>query len=148
MTNRKCRLTDDFHQYILDGHTFFGCKPFLLLEEHKLLKCLPLKCLPLKCLPKGLMEDFVLYLFNHHEMLKCYASFDYFPLTYTAKRLMFIGRHTTLLLISIIFNGLLVLYSNIAINFYLAQPMQSLSELLFTYVLLEASVNKSFGKCE
>lgn len=111
----------DFHNFILDKHTCFGCKSIFLRAENNYV-------------------PFIIYLFNHHEVLKCFCSFDSFPLTYTAKRLIFIGRHTTLLLIGIIVNGLLVFYSNTkrgelyAINFFLAQPMQNLSDILFQYI--------------
>lgn len=135
----------DFHYYILDRHTYFGCKPILLQAENYV--------------PLGLLEDFIVYLFNHQEVLKCFCSYDYFPLTYTAKRLLFTGRHTTLFLVGIIVNSLLVFYSNIgpgelyAFNFFLARPMENISAVLFTYIyefifirlsaLLEANMDKS-----
>ena len=151
-TNKADRIVDstdnslEFHQFILDGHTCLGCKPIFLKAE-------------INYIPKGLLEDFLIYLFNNHETLKCFCSYDYFPLTYTAKRLMFVGRHTTLLLIGIVINGLLVFYLNIkpgklyVINFFLAKPMENLSDSVFVYVykfifinlgaILEANMDKS-----
>ena len=136
----------DFSLFILDRHTCLGCKPILLKADKSYI-------------PKGLLEDFLIYLFNSHETLKCFCSFDYFPLTYTAKRLMFVGRHTTLLLVGIVINSLLVFYSNIkpgelyVINFFLAKPMENLSDTVFTYIyefifvslgaVLEANMDKS-----
>ena len=114
----------NFHHYILEKHTDFGCKPYIFTSA----------------LPKGLFEDFLIYMFNHHEFFKCFCSYDCFPLTYTAKRLMFIGRHTVMFLLSIIVNGIAVFALNTdhsylyAINFFISMLLRHASDAIFQYI--------------
>ena len=123
----KCDKFIDFHYYILDKHTCFGCQPTVLKEHGTFF-------------PKGFFEDFLIYSFNNHEVLRCFCSFDYFPLTYTAKRLMFIGRHTILFLIGIFISDTAIFSFNVSasrlyvINFFLSHPLKLLSEQIFQYV--------------
>ena len=137
----------DYHFYILDSHTLFCCQPTILPSGGYL--------------PDGLLEDFIVYIFNRQELLKCFCSFDYYPLTYTAKRLMFIGRHTVLLLLFIVLRSTVIFGLGVShqmlivINLFVAHPMKNMSEILFQSVyyyififigtkLLGASLQKSY----
>ena len=100
-------------------------------------------------------------MFNRNDILRCFCSYDCAPLTYTAKRLMFIGRHTMLFLLGIVLNDIVIFSLHIkakhlyAINFFLAHPLKHLSSVafdrayysIFIYIgtLLEANMDRSLN---
>ena len=143
-TDSECNT--DFHNYILDQHAYYRCKQIFISKVAKSIK------------PPGLLEDFILYLLNHHKLLKCFCSFDFVPLTYTSKRMIFIGDQTILFLMGIILHGILVFNANLkgpleyVISFFLSPHLAVLSAHMYAvvyrsiFIKLEIMVQANLSK--
>ena len=65
--------SDEFiqiHNYIMKKHTYYGCQVVWSKSWFD----------------SGQLEDFMIYLFNHHRYLKCFCSVDTLPFTVRSKR--------------------------------------------------------------
>ena len=82
------------HNYIMKKHTYYGCQVVWS-----------------NCwFDSGLLEDFMIYLFNHHHYLKCFCSVDTLPLTVRSKRAAFVLYISVFFIVSTLLEDVLVFH--------------------------------------